>query len=73
MKVVGVRDEPWGIPGTRLVRPSKAVTVQALEPAANGTHAVAETWTQHAYRVGSGGWAWIVAAAFMEDVRRDAC
>ncbi len=72
MNVVEVFDEPWRIPGTGLTRPSTAVTVEAVRPTQDGGKPVLEKWTQHTFKTGE-GWAWIVAAPFIEDVQNDAC
>jgi hypothetical protein len=72
MNVVDVFDEPWRIPGTGLTRASKAVTVEAVRPTQDGRKPVLEKWTQHTFKEGS-GWAWIVAAPFIDDVQKDAC
>ncbi len=73
MSVVKVHDEEWLIPGTDLKRPSKAVTVQAVLGPAEAHASVLESWTQHAFPIGSGAWAWIVAEPFIADVRNNNC
>ena len=73
LEVVGVADEDWEIPGTSLIRPSKAITVQAVVPAATGGDRVLEMWTQHAFDTGTDGWAWILAPALLNDARTEVC
>ena len=73
LRVTSVADEDWAIPGTTMTRPSKAITVEAVIRPQSGGSRVLETWTQHAFDVGSEGWAWILAPALLEDARNDVC